>query len=100
MSKESLSLYAICKWWLVCINSDHEYNLKIQICQGKKGKKRTKLVEQSAIQTIWNSEVHSAHEAMQATHQDNESHCFALLQALLKSKRGVKGSQAPERFPF
>lgn len=52
MSKESLSLYAICKWWLVCINSVHEYNLKIQICQGKKGKKRTKLVEQSAIQTI------------------------------------------------
>lgn len=42
MSKESLSLYAICKWWPVCINSDHEYNLKIQICQGKKGEKKNK----------------------------------------------------------
>ena len=77
-----------------------ECNLKIQICQGgkKKKEKRTKLAVQSLNQTIWNSEVHSSHEEMREPRQDNESRCFALPQAQLKSERGVKGSQEPERF--
>lgn len=73
-------------------------NLKIQICQGKKKKKKNKASGTKCDSD--NMKLHSSHEAMQATHQDNESRCFALLQALLKTKRGVKGSQAPERFPF
>lgn len=47
---------------------------------------------------MWNSLVDSSHEARQETRQDNESHCFALPQAQLKSKRGIKGSQETEHF--
>lgn len=47
---------------------------------------------------MWNSLVDSSHEAMQETRQDNESQCFALPQALLKNKWGIKGSQETKHF--
>ena len=68
-------------------------NLEISDMSGKEKKRK----KQSEWKKLWIRQ-YKTQGCKWGNGGDNDSHCFALPQALLNSKQEVKGSQEPEHF--